>query len=211
MITIFVIYLFLVFVGYQASKEKNPYIRAHKKKWKNEKYYDRYIKWLNRKGGDLPIKEVKTKEEKELIDLNDLLAEITSVFAIKFISEGGSLEIDDLPEVVGQRTLFSQLFQNLIGNGLKYRDKKAPVVRVSVLDRGSEWEFIVADNGIGIDEKFHDKIFVIFQRLHSRDEFSGTGIGLAICKKIVEKYGGTIWVESKPGEGSEFHFTLAKS
>ncbi len=151
------------------------------------------------------------EEEKELIDLNDLLAEITSVFAIKFISEGGSLEIDDLPEVVGQRTLFSQLFQNLIGNGLKYRDKKAPVVRVSVLDRGSEWEFIVADNGIGIDEKFHDKIFVIFQRLHSRDEFSGTGIGLAICKKIVEKYGGTIWVESKPGEGSEFHFTLAKS
>ena len=151
------------------------------------------------------------EEEKELIDLNDLLAEITSVFAIKFISEGGSLEIGDLPEVVGQRTLFSQLFQNLIGNGLKYRGKKAPVVRVSVVDRGSEWEFIVADNGIGIDEKFHDKIFVIFQRLHSREEFSGTGIGLAICKKIVEKYGGTIWVESKPGEGSEFHFTLAKS
>ncbi len=150
-------------------------------------------------------------EEKELIDLNDLLGELKSVFADKFVDEGGLLEIGSLPKVVGQRTLYTQLFQNLIGNGLKYRRKAAPIIRIKAIDKGENWEFTVADNGIGIDQKFHDKIFVIFQRLHSRDEFSGTGIGLAICKKIVEKYGGTIWVDSAPGEGSEFHFTLEKT
>lgn len=149
-------------------------------------------------------------EEKETIDLNELLSELRAVFSDKIQSEGGVLEVEEMPIVVGQKTLFSQLFQNLIGNGLKYRKKDPPIIKVKAIDRGTDWEFVVSDNGIGIDEKFHEKIFSIFQRLHSRDEFSGTGIGLAICKKIVEKYGGTIWVNSTPGKGSSFHFIIPK-
>ena len=117
---------------------------------------------------------------------------------------------DDLPMVRADATQLSQLFQNLIGNAIKFRGADLPRIHVSARDLGSEWRFSVHDNGIGIDEKYADKVFVIFQRLHTKQEYPGTGIGLAICKRIVERHGGRIWYESEPGKGATFYFTLPK-
>ncbi len=130
---------------------------------------------------------------------------------LKVAIEGSGVEIthDPLPQVEGDRGQLTQLLQNLIANGLKYQKKDtAPRVSVSVERQHDEWVFGVHDNGIGIDPQFYDRIFIIFQRLHKREEFSGTGMGLAICRKIVERHGGRIWVESSPGEGSSFYFSL---
>jgi len=115
---------------------------------------------------------------------------------------------DTLPTVTADATQLGQLFQNLIGNALKYRNSKPPVIHVSSRRDGDHWLFSVQDNGIGIDGKFAEKIFIIFQRLHTREEYAGTGIGLAVCKKIVERHGGRIWVESELGHGAMFNFTL---
>lgn len=150
-------------------------------------------------------------EEMEAVDLNVLLEEVRKTYSDKLAHEDGEIKVDVLPVLEGHKALFSQLFQNLIGNALKYKGKEAPSVKVSVSEDTNNWEFIVSDNGIGIEEQFLEKVFVVFLRLHTRDEYQGTGIGLAICKKIVEKYGGIIWVESTPGVGSDFHFTIPKT
>ena len=123
---------------------------------------------------------------------------------------GAQVTHDLLPSVVADETQLIQLFQNLIGNGIKYQKNGAPKVHVSAAKNGGDkYVFSVQDNGLGIDSQYFEKIFGMFQRLHKREEFAGTGIGLAICKKIVERHGGKISVESKVGEGSTFHFTLA--
>lgn len=115
---------------------------------------------------------------------------------------------DPLPQVTGDATQLMQLFQNLIGNAVKFHGKRRPRVHVGVRHEGDRWVFSVRDNGIGINPKHFERIFMIFQRLHGRDEYSGTGIGLAVCKRTVERHGGKIWVESDVGKGARFFFTL---
>jgi light-regulated signal transduction histidine kinase (bacteriophytochrome) len=110
--------------------------------------------------------------------------------------------------VRGDVTQLTQVFQNLIGNSLKYRTSAPPVIQVSAERAGKFWRFSVRDNGIGIESQYFDRIFLLFQRLHTRAEYPGTGIGLALCKKIVERHGGTISVESVYGQGTAFHFTM---
>ncbi len=114
----------------------------------------------------------------------------------------------ELPDVLADDVQLVQLFQNLVGNAIKYQNPGVPRIDVSAAMQGGKWTFSVKDNGLGIEPKYFDRIFGMFQRLHKREEFSGTGIGLAICKKIVERHGGTISVESQPGEGSTFRFAL---
>lgn len=115
---------------------------------------------------------------------------------------------DALPKVLADSSELSRLFQNLIGNGIKFHGNKLPKIHISAELKGKEWIFSVSDNGIGIDHKNFDRIFTVFQRLHNREEYEGTGIGLANCKKIVERHGGRIWVESEFGKGTTFYFTL---
>ena len=127
-------------------------------------------------------------------------------------SSGAQVTHDALPEVLADDTQLTQMFQNLIGNAIKFKRTDEPIrVRVGVSDGGAEWRFSVSDNGIGIEAQYYQRIFMVFQRLHTRDEYPGTGIGLAICKKVVDRHRGRIWVESAPGKGSTFHFTLPKS
>lgn len=129
------------------------------------------------------------------------------------IEESGAvISHDPLPRIPADPSQMIQLLQNLIGNGLKFRSEKPPRVHISAKPQNGEWLFSVKDNGIGIgiDEKFFERIFKIFQRLHTKEEYPGTGIGLAICKKIVERHGGRIWFESAPGEGAVFYFTMPR-
>ena len=117
----------------------------------------------------------------------------------------------NLPVIYSSKTPLQQVFLNLLGNALKYsKTEEPPVINIAVEEKNTEWIFSISDNGIGIDSDFHEKIFVVFQRLHRREEFSGTGIGLAICKKIIERLGGSIWLESSEGAGSTFYFSLQK-
>jgi PAS domain S-box-containing protein len=119
---------------------------------------------------------------------------------------------DALPVIRTDETQLTQVFQNLVGNAIKYHGTEVPHVHVSATKNGgNEWTFSVRDNGLGIDSQYFDRIFILFQRLHGRDEFDGTGIGLAICKKILERLGGRIWVESQPEKGSTFYFALPET
>ena len=117
---------------------------------------------------------------------------------------------DQLPPVFADKAQLTQLFQNLVGNAIKYQGTGIPRVHISALHRNKQCVFSISDSGIGIESKYFERIFGMFQRLHKRDAYGGTGIGLAICKKIVEQHGGTISVESSPGRGSTFRFGLAE-
>jgi light-regulated signal transduction histidine kinase (bacteriophytochrome) len=125
---------------------------------------------------------------------------------------GALVTHDPLPAVLADEMQLAQLFQNLVGNAIKYQKSGIPRVHISAaLNCDRKWSFAVKDNGLGIDPQYFERIFGMFQRLHKREEFSGTGIGLAICKKIVERHGGNISVESSPGHGSTFKFALSGS
>jgi signal transduction histidine kinase len=147
----------------------------------------------------------------EEFDLNKVIADVTEELQDQLRSSKGRLVYGDLPRISGIRSQLAQLFQNLIENALKFKHRDvAPVVTVSCEDRGEFWLFSVSDNGIGIEPKYFDRIFLMFHRLHPSSEYAGTGIGLAICKKVVGFHGGQIGVESSPGSGSTFSFSLPK-
>lgn len=119
------------------------------------------------------------------------------------------ITVDPLPTIVADGTQLMQLFQNLIGNAIKFRKpQETPHIHIGVQRQEEQWLFSVADNGIGFDPQFAERIFVIFQRLHTRDEYPGSGMGLAICKKIIECHRGRIWVEAVPDQGATFYFTI---
>ena len=141
-------------------------------------------------------------------DCNVVLARTLLNLKTAIDESGAQVTQDQLPTVPGDEFQLGQLLQNLIGNAIKYRGQGPAEIRVRCERDGEMWRFAVTDNGIGIDPEYTDRIFVIFQRLHTRQEYPGTGIGLAICKKIVERHRGKIWVESEPGKGSTFYFTL---
>jgi chemotaxis family two-component system sensor kinase Cph1 len=148
-------------------------------------------------GIEFELTEVETALDRALANLRGRISE-----------SGAVITHDELPTVMADSTQLMQLFQNLIGNAIKFRSNQPPKIHVGASRLEDAWLFSVRDNGIGIDPQFSDRIFVIFQRLHTRDEYPGTGMGLAICKKIVECHRGHIWVESQLGQGATFYFTI---
>jgi len=149
--------------------------------------------------GDLPVDNT---------DANEVLQTVLSNLTIAVRESGGEITSTRLPILPVHRVHLQLLFQNLIGNALKYRGTEPPRVAVAATERAGEWLFSVKDNGIGVEARYREHIFGLFKRLHSHSEHSGTGIGLAVCQRIVQRYGGKIWVESEPGVGSAFFFTL---
>lgn len=144
----------------------------------------------------------------EPIDANVSLQRALANLRLVIEESGAEIVCDTLPTVTGDASQLTQLLQNLIGNAIKFRGDAAPRVQLTVTPEEKAWRFEVRDNGIGLAPEFAERIFVIFQRLHTKEQYPGTGIGLAICKKIVERHGGRIWVESEPGQGAAFCFTL---
>jgi light-regulated signal transduction histidine kinase (bacteriophytochrome) len=141
-------------------------------------------------------------------DSEAVLAQSVNNLKVTIEENGALVTHDPLPTVTADSSQLEQLLQNLIGNAIKFRGSEPPRIHLSASRNGKGWVFSVRDNGIGIAPEYSKRIFIIFQRLHSRQEYPGTGIGLAICKKIVERHGGHIWVESDAGKGATFRFTL---
>ncbi len=142
------------------------------------------------------------------VDLNEVVNDALGLLKIQVEETKATVEISDLPEVLGDKPQLVQLFQNLISNGIKFHGPQAPVIRINACKVDSEWQVTVADNGIGIEPRFFERIFVMFQRLHTVEDYAGSGIGLALCKKIVERHGGRIWLESVINQGSTFYLTI---
>jgi PAS domain S-box-containing protein len=146
----------------------------------------------------------------EKTDVAEILGNVRANLSVAIEETGALVTNDFMPVVTADAGQLGQLLQNLVGNGIKFRNGTRPHVHVRAVEMPNHWEFSVSDNGIGIEKQYFDRIFVIFQRLHTKGDYPGTGIGLALCKRIVERHGGRIWVESKPNEGSTFSFTIPK-
>ncbi|KAA9346718.1 sensor histidine kinase [Larkinella humicola] len=145
------------------------------------------------------------------VDLQELVNEILEEQQAEIQATGAVVDLGTLPTIMGHRTDLKQLFQNLLSNALKYRRPDvAPRVSIQVTDEGNQYRFAIRDNGIGIDRQYFERVFQIFQRLHGRNQYSGTGIGLATCKKVIDIYGGQIWIDSTVGQGTTFYFTIPK-
>ncbi|RKD98206.1 MEDS domain-containing protein [Halopiger aswanensis] len=144
----------------------------------------------------------------EPVELDALVDDVRADLQIQIEETGTEIATDDLPRVEGDASQLRQVFQNLLENAIQYSGDTPPAIRVDATRRGREWVISVEDDGIGIDPADQDRVFTVFDRLHSREEYEGTGIGLALCQRIVERHGGDIWVDSEPGEGSTFSFTL---
>jgi signal transduction histidine kinase len=143
-----------------------------------------------------------------LIGAGDVLQSALANLSIALEESEATVTQDALPAVSADPSQLALVFQNLIANAIKFRGDQPPVIHVGVERDGAFWRFFVRDNGIGMDSQYAERVFILFQRLHTRADYQGTGIGLAVCKKIIERHGGRIWVESQPGHGATFHFTL---
>jgi light-regulated signal transduction histidine kinase (bacteriophytochrome) len=143
------------------------------------------------------------------VDCEAVLIRVVNDLQLVITESSAVVTHDSLPTVRGDATRLGQVFQNLIGNALRFHGAAPPQIHVSACRGSGHWQFAVSDNGIGLDPRHAERIFQVFQRLHPRSKYPGTGIGLAICKKIVEQHGGRIWVESQPGAGSTFYFTIS--
>ncbi|MBC5841890.1 PAS domain S-box protein [Flavobacterium sp. F-380] len=154
----------------------------------------------------------KPAEGKQKVDFNDIITEFNTLRRKIITEKKVVITSDHLPVMITYRAAVTQIFNCILDNAIKYSEQdKQPEIVIKVVDKKTSWSFTIRDNGIGIDPQFHDKIFVIFQRLHNVEQYPGTGIGLSIAKRHIEFLGGTIWLESKVGEGSIFHFTIAKN
>jgi light-regulated signal transduction histidine kinase (bacteriophytochrome) len=145
------------------------------------------------------------------VDLDDVVARAVANVSESIDEAGATVEVGPMPSVLGERTLLIALFQNLISNAVKFRDPgRPPIIAITATGgAGRPFEFSVADNGIGIESQYHDRVFVVFQRLHTREQYEGTGIGLAICRKIVEHHGGRMWIaDDHAGPGTTIAFTI---
>lgn len=153
-------------------------------------------------------KVMETEEPKEKVELNDLVRDVLSDLEFVMSEQRATVEVLDLPTIIACPLRMQQLFLNLIANAIKFRGDRNPMIRISAEKVGPFWQFRVEDNGIGIETQYLDRIFGAFKRIHSQDEYEGSGIGLSICQKVVEMHGGQIWAESDLGGGSVFNFTL---
>jgi PAS domain S-box-containing protein len=159
----------------------------------------------------LEYSRVNTSQEQHAsTNLGEIINQVLDTYVCKIKTSNAIVKVSLMPSARVNKLQMTQLFQNLIGNALKYNRAEQPQIEIGFEEKCTHWQFFVKDNGIGIDPKFYERIFIIFQRLHTKNQFSGTGIGLAICKKIVEKHEGKIWVHSTPGQGSTFYFTIKK-
>lgn len=145
------------------------------------------------------------------VDSESVFKQAVANLGIAIEENSAVVDHSPLPSVLADESQLERLFQNLIGNAIKFHGEKPPEIHVAVEPNGGDWLFSVKDNGIGIDPDYNERIFKIFNRLHNKTDYPGTGIGLAECKKIVERHGGRIWVESEPGKGSTFYFTIKKT
>jgi PAS domain S-box-containing protein len=143
------------------------------------------------------------------VNMNEVLLEVRQNLEISILQSGATIRAEALPEITADHSQMTQLIQNLVANAIKFRGENPPEITITAKKVADTWQFAVCDNGLGIDPKYQEKMFVIFQRLHGQGQYPGTGIGLAICKRIVERHGGRIWVDSMPGQGSTFFFTIA--
>jgi PAS domain S-box-containing protein len=157
----------------------------------------------------LEFSRVTTRaKEPEPTDCEFILDQVLSNLDLYIEDNKATVSHDPLPEAMADNTQLAQIFQNLIINGIKFHSEEVPKIHISAEKKANEWLFSVKDNGIGIDPQYSEKIFEVFKRLHRKEEYPGTGIGLAICKKIIERHSGRIWVESELGKGSTFYFTI---
>jgi signal transduction histidine kinase len=150
----------------------------------------------------------RTSGDLEPVDLDEVLAQAKANLGAAIEESGARVDADPLPTVNGEASLLALVFQNLIGNAVKFRSEQAPEVRITVERQDGQWAFACADNGIGIEPQYAERVFVIFQRLHAKEQYAGTGIGLSMCRKIVEYHGGQIWLDTANDSGTKFRFTL---
>src|SRR5690606_20596820 len=151
-------------------------------------------------------------ETMEEINIEDVIKEISMLYQVQISELNADIQFSNLPKIKSYKTPIRQIFQNLISNALKYHSsERQPIIQISSVDLQTHWEFSVSDNGIGIEPEYYERIFILFQRLHDRSQYSGTGIGLAITRKIIENLGGEIKVESVEHEGSVFTFSILKN
>jgi light-regulated signal transduction histidine kinase (bacteriophytochrome) len=157
----------------------------------------------------LDYSRIGREKQAKPIDCNMLMDEVLADLGKSIRDSGACIHTGDLPSLYAYPTELKLLFQNLIANAIKFRHPDhTPEITITAGRDNGHWKFVVSDNGIGIERRFLDRIFIIFQRLHTRDQYEGSGIGLAHCKKIVELHEGNIWAESDPGKGSRFYFTI---